>query len=145
MKPKPKPASASKTQLADLIFPTHANDKGTAFGGVILAMADKAAGVCAMRHSGQTCVTVAMDRVEFHIPVRVGDLLIVEAHLERVGRTSMTIAVDVFSEELRSGRRQRTNTCHVTMVAVDNHGRPSPVPPLEGARRRGVGAGRSKS
>ena len=127
---KPKPASASNTQLADLILPNHANTMGTVFGGKILAMADKAAGVCAMRHSGQTCVTVAMDRVEFLVPVRVGDLLIVEAYLERVGRTSMGIEVDVFTEDLRSGKRRRTNTCHVTMVAVNKKGRPAPVPRL---------------
>ncbi len=130
MKLQAKPASVSNTQLADVIFPHHANAMGTAFGGKILEMADKAAGVCAMRHSGQTCVTVAMDRVEFLIPVRVGDLLIVKASLERVGRTSMAIAVDVFSEDLRSGKRRRTNTCHITMVAVDKKGRPAPVPPL---------------
>lgn len=130
MKLKSKPASASRTQLADVIFPHHANAMGTAFGGIVIAMADKAAGVAAMRHSGQACVTVAMDRVEFLVPVRVGDLLIVEARLVRVGHTSMGIEVDVFTEDLRLGKRRRTNTCHVTMVAVDKKGRPAPVPPL---------------
>ncbi|MBI5623813.1 MAG: acyl-CoA thioesterase [Elusimicrobia bacterium] len=126
----PKPASASNTQLADLILPTHANTMGTVFGGKILEMVDKAAGVCAMRHSGKPCVTVAMDRVEFLVPIKVGDLLVVEARLLRAGRTSMEIGVEVFAEDLKRSERRPTNSCKVTMVAVDDQGRPSPVPPL---------------
>ncbi|MBI4351847.1 MAG: acyl-CoA thioesterase, partial [Elusimicrobia bacterium] len=91
MKFKPKPASSSVTQLADVIFPHHANAMGTAFGGIVMAMADKAAGVCAMRHSGQTCVTVAMDRVEFLVPISVGHVLIAEARVNYVGRTSIEV------------------------------------------------------
>ncbi|MFH1724192.1 MAG: acyl-CoA thioesterase [Elusimicrobiota bacterium] len=126
-----KPAKESATQLADFILPSHANTLGTVFGGKILEMVDKAAGVCAMRHSGKPCVTVAMDRVEFLFPIRVGDLIIVEARPKEVGRTSMKIGVDVYAEDVKRGRRTRTNSCQVTMVAVDARGRPSPVPRLK--------------
>ncbi|MBI5211021.1 MAG: acyl-CoA thioesterase [Elusimicrobia bacterium] len=126
-----KPSSASVTRLADLILPTHANTMGKVFGGKVLEMVDKAAGVCAMRHSGKPCVTVAMDRVEFRVPIGVGDFVMVEARLIRVGRTSMEIAVEVQAEDLSKGVRRHTNSCRVTMVAVDRQGRPSPVPPLK--------------
>ena len=130
MKIKPRTAEHSATVLADFILPGSANMVGTVFGGKVLEMVDKAAGVCAMRHSNKLCVTVAMDRVEFHVPIRVGSLLVAESRLARVGRTSMTVRVAVYAEDLMTGRRLRTNSCTVTMVAVDRRGKPTPVPPL---------------
>lgn len=130
-KPQPgKPPRASQTQLADLVLPSEANLYGTVFGGKILEMVDKAAAVCAMRHAGRPCVTVAMDRVEFLVPIRLGSLLSVEAKLQFAGRTSMEVGVEVYAEDIDRGRRVHANTCVVTMVAVDKAGRPVPVPPL---------------
>lgn len=126
----PKPVRASLTQLSDLTYPPNANIHGTVFGGHILQMVDKAAAVCAMRHAGSAVVTVAMDRVEFLIPIRVGDLVIVEAQVNYAGRTSIEVGVEVYSEHLTEGTRLHTNSCLVTMVAVDKKGRPVPVPPL---------------
>lgn len=127
---KPKPVRASFTQLADLILPSEANMYGTVFGGKILEMVDKAAAVCAMRHAGRPCVTVAMERVEFLVPIRLGNLLTVQARVHHAGRTSMEIGVDVYSEDIKKGGRRHTNSCLVTMVAVDERGRPAPVPPV---------------
>lgn len=127
-----KRAADSETRLADLIQPPDANSRGTAFGGKILSMVDKAAGVCAMRHCGKPCVTVAMDRVEFLVPIQVGDFLMVRARLDKVGRTSMTVRVEVYAEDLRSGKRRHTNSCVVTMVAVSPKGKPARVPRLAG-------------
>lgn len=110
--------------------PPDANIRGTIFGGKVLALVDKAAAVAAMRHARRPCVTVAMERVEFLVPISVGDLVIVEAQVNYAGRTSMEIGVEVYAEDLRQGRRRHANTCLVTMVAVDEKGRPSPVPPL---------------
>ena len=126
----PKPVRASRTQLSDLMGPPDANILGSVFGGKILAMVDKAAAVCAMRHSGKPCVTVAMERVEFLIPIHAGDLVIVEAQINCVGRTSMEIGVEVYAEDVGQGRRRHANSCLVTMVAVDSKGRPSPIPGL---------------
>ena len=126
----PKPARASETQLSDLTYPPNANIYGSVFGGFILAMVDKAAAVCAMRHSGRACVTVAMDRVEFLVPIRVGDYVIVEARLNYAGRTSMEVGVEVYAEDLATGSRRHTNSCLVTMVAVDAKGQPAGIPPL---------------
>lgn len=127
---KPKPVRTSLTRLSDLTYPPDANIHGTVFGGTILAMVDKAAAVCAMRHAGKQVVTVAMERVEFMIPIRVGDYVIAEAQVNYAGKTSLEIGVEVYAENLTEGTRRHSNSCLVTMVAVDGQGRPSSVPPL---------------
>ena len=125
-----KAVRESVSDVADLMFPPDANMHGTVFGGKVLQMVDKAASVCAMRHAGKPVVTVAMDRVEFLVPIRVGTFLIASAAVNYVGRTSMEIGVEVYAEDMPGGSRVHTNSCLVTMVAVDQNGRPSPVPPL---------------
>lgn len=125
----PKAVRESVTDVADLMFPPDANMHGTVFGGKVLQMVDKAASVCAMRHAGKPCVTVAMERVEFLIPIRVGTFLIAKARVNYTGHSSMEIGVEVYAEDMPGGTRQHTNSCLVTMVAVED-GRPSPVPPL---------------
>ncbi len=128
--PADKPVRASFTQLSDLMYPTDANFRGTVFGGVILALVDKAAAVCAMRHAGQSCVTVAMDRVEFLVPIQVGDLVIAEAQVNYVGRSSIEVGVEVYAENLTANTRRHTNSCLVTMVAVGKDSKPTQVPGL---------------
>lgn len=128
--PAPKPVRASVTTLSDLMGPPDANLHGTVFGGKVLAMVDKAAAVAAMRHAGRLCVTVAMDRVEFHVPIEVGDVVVAEARVNGVGRSSVEVGVDVYAERPGGGARRHTNSCLVTMVAVDSKRRPAAVPPL---------------
>ncbi|MHB2025523.1 MAG: acyl-CoA thioesterase [Elusimicrobiota bacterium] len=128
--PKAKPVRESLTQLADLMSPPDANMRGTVFGGKILQMVDKAAAVCAMRHAGKDCVTVAMERVEFLVPIQIGDVVTVEARVNLVGRTSLEIGVEVYAEDMVKGLRRHANSCLVTMVAVDKKSRPAPVPGL---------------
>lgn len=126
----PRPSRDSISDVADLMFPPDANMHGTVFGGKVLQMVDKAASVCAMRHSGKPCVTVAMERVEFLVPIHVGTFLIAKAQVNHTGRSSMEVGVEVYAEDMPGGSRVHTNTCLVTMVAVDEHGRPAPIPPL---------------
>lgn len=126
----PKAVRESLTEVADLMFPPDANMHGTVFGGKVLQMVDKAASVCAMRHSGKPCVTVAMERVEFLVPIRVGTFLIAQARVNHAGRTSLEVGVEVYAEDMPGGSRQHTNSCLVTMVAVGEDRRPSAVPPL---------------
>ena len=128
--PKEKPVRDSVTTLSDLTNPPNANIHGTVFGGHILQLVDKAAAVCALRHARAACVTVAMDRVEFLVPIRVGDFVIVEAQINYAGKTSMEIGVEVYAENLLEGTRLHTNSCLVTMVAVDKNNRPVQVPKL---------------
>jgi acyl-CoA hydrolase len=125
-----KPARESISDVADLMFPPDANMHGTVFGGKVLQMVDKAASVCAMRHSGKPVVTVAMERVEFLVPINVGTFLIAKARVNYTGRSSMEIGVEVYAEDMPGGSRVHTNSCLVTMVAVDAERRPSPVPGL---------------
>ena len=127
---KPKPVRASRSQVSDLMNVPQANIHGTVFGGIILQMADKAAAVCAMRHASKPCVTVAMDRVEFLVPIMMGDLVTVEAQVNYVGKTSIEVGVEIYAEMLTKGTRRHANSCLVTMVAIDEKGRPSPVPGL---------------
>lgn len=126
----PRPSRDSVSDVADLMFPPDANMHGTVFGGKVLQMVDKAASVCAMRHSGKPCVTVAMERVEFLVPIHVGTFLIAKAQVNHTGTSSMEVGVEVYAEDMPGGSRVHTNSCLVTMVAVDSEGRPAPVPPL---------------
>lgn len=131
-------------------MPHHVNNLGHVFGGVILSMVDRAAAVAAMRHAGQNCVTVSIDRVDFREPIYSGELVTCMAQVHYVGRTSMEVGVRVDAENLLTGNRRHTNACYLTFVAIDEKGRPVPVPRLrldteddkrrfrEGERRREV-------
>ncbi|MBV6522286.1 MAG: hypothetical protein MNPFHGCM_02432 [Gemmatimonadaceae bacterium] len=112
------------------MMPQHANNLGHVFGGVILAMMDTTAAVAAIRHARSTCVTASIDRVDFREPIHLGDLVLMKASVNYVGRTSMEIGVRVEAEDVLSGRRRHTNSCYLTFVAVDRNGRPMDVPSL---------------
>jgi uncharacterized protein (TIGR00369 family) len=123
--------AASRSQVSELLMPQHVNNLGHVFGGVILSMADRAAAVAAMRHARRPCVTVAIDRVDFREPIYSGELVTCSAQVNYVGRTSMEVGVRVEAEDLIAGTSRHTNTCYLTFVAIDEQGRPVPVPPLE--------------
>lgn len=118
-------------RMLELVFPKDTNYHGTAFGGFVLSLMDKAASVAAVRHCKNNVVTARMDGVDFHVPIRVGDAVALEARVVKVGRTSMTIRVDVYREHLASGEQQLATSGNFVFVAVDAHGRPVPVPPLQ--------------
>ncbi len=130
MASEPKPVSASRLVLAQVMTPLDANIAGNVHGGNIMKLADTAAGVVAIRHSGRNCVTATVDRFDFHAPVYVGNLVTLKASLNYVGRTSMEIGVRVEAEDLRTGRKTHTNSCYITMVALDAEGKPAEVPRL---------------
>ena len=125
-----KPVSASRVILAQEMTPQDANPAGNVHGGHIMKLADSAAGVVSIRHSGRNCVTATVDRFEFYAPVFVGNLVTLYASLNYVGRTSMEVGVRVEAEDLRSGKRTHTNTSYFVMVALDDEGRPVEVPGL---------------
>jgi uncharacterized protein (TIGR00369 family) len=125
-----KPVSATRVVLAQEMTPQDANPAGNVHGGNIMKLADSAAGVVAIRHSGRNCVTAVVDRFVFHAPVFVGNLVLVYASLNHVGRTSMEVGVRVEAEDPRTGKRTHTNSSYFTMVALDDQGRPVEVPPL---------------
>ena len=110
--------------------PEHANLRGYVHGGWIMKLCDEAAGLAAMRHARQPCVTVAIDHMTFREPVRLGDVLSLQAELTWVGRTSIEVEVQVTAETTLTGERTRTNTGYLVYVAIDENERPTPVPPL---------------
>jgi acyl-CoA hydrolase len=121
----------SQHESSQIMMPGHANNLGHVFGGVILAMMDSTAAVAAIRHSRSACVTASIDRVDFREPIYLGDLVVMKASVNFVGRTSMEIGVRVEAEELQTGTRRHTNSCYLTFVAVDDSGRPREVPALK--------------
>src|SRR5687767_15895087 len=125
-----KPVHESQHETSELMMPHHANNLGHVFGGVMLSMMDKTAAVAAFRHSRLNVVTASIDRVDFREPIHVGDLVVMKASVNYVGRTSMEVGVRVEAEELLTGRRRHTNSCYLTFVAVDRNGRPIDVPGL---------------
>lgn len=147
---EPRTPRQSEALVSELMMPHQVNNHGHVFGGVVLSMVDRAAGVSAMRHSGCPCVTVSIDRVDFREPIFTGELVTCKAKVNFVGRTSMEIGVRVEAENLLTSRTRHTNTCLLTFVAIDRSHRPVPVPPLrleteedrqrfkEGQRRREV-------
>jgi acyl-CoA hydrolase len=107
-----------------------ANNAGNVHGGLIMHMCDEVAGIAAVRHSGCRVVTVGMDRMTFGQPVYVGQLVTVKATVNAAWRTSMEVGVRVESENVRTGEKLHTSTAYLTMVALDDDGQPTPVPPL---------------
>ena len=126
-----KTVKESRHETSELMMPGDANNLGHVFGGVILSMMDKCAAIAAFRHSRASVVTASIDRVDFREPIHLGDLLVMKASVNWVGRTSMEVGVRVEAEELLSGRRRHTNSCYLTFVAVDRNGRPIEVPGLD--------------
>ena len=120
----------SQHESSSLMLPPDANNLGNVFGGVVMALVDKTAAVAAIRHARSTCVTASIDRVDFREPIHLGDLVVLKASVNYVGRTSMEIGVRVEAEDLISGVRRHTNSCYVTYVALDENGRPTEVPPV---------------
>lgn len=119
-----------RTEMAQVMQVTDANQAGFTHGGAIMRLVDTAAGVAAMRHAGTRVVTAAVDSLSFHAPVYIGDLVLLTAAVNQAWRTSMEVEVQVHREDPLSGERAHTTTAFVTMVAVDEEGRPVPVPPL---------------
>jgi acyl-CoA hydrolase len=112
------------------MMPQDANNLGHVFGGTILAMMDKTAAVAAIRHARGSCVTASIDRVDFREPVHLGDLVVMKASVNYVGRTSMEVGVRVEAEDLVTGHRRHTNSAYLTFVAVDADGHPVPIPAI---------------
>ena len=127
---EPKPASESHSILVKWMGITDANSAGFVHGGIVMKMCDEAAGIAAVRHSGCRVVTAAMDRMTFLDPVGIGHLLTCRASVNAVWRTSMEVGVRVEAEHPRTGEVHNTSTAYLTMVALDEEGRPTAVPPL---------------
>ena len=126
----PRPVSGSQTQLIQWMGVTDANSAGFIHGGVVMKLCDEAAGAAAVKHSRCRVVTAGVDRMAFLTPVHVGELVTFSASVNAAWRTSMEVGVRVDAENPRTGERRHTNSAYLTMVAVDEEGRPVQVPGL---------------
>lgn len=107
--------------------PSDLNVNGNIFGGWVLSQMDLAGADVASRYSGGAVATVAIDGMQFHTPINVGDLISVYARIEKVGRTSLTIMLEVFADRGMTRERHKVTEGQYTFVAIDKDGRPRPV------------------
>jgi len=126
----PKPVSASRIVLAQIMQVADANIAGNVHGGTIMKLVDNAAGLAAAKHAGGLAVTAVMDEMSFLQPVYLGDLVTLKASVNEAFTTSMEVGVRVESESLTTGRVTHTSSAYLVFVAVDEHGQPRKVPPL---------------
>lgn len=134
-------AGTAQLTMTVLMTPDMANFSGNVHGGTLLKYLDEVAYACASRYAGCYVVTLSVDQVMFREPVHVGELVTFLASVNHTGRTSMEIGIKVITENIRERSVRHTNSCFFTMVAVDEHGRPTAVPELrpnsaDGLRRQ---------
>ncbi len=129
--PIARTVAESAVSLGQSMNPAHANSLGNVHGGHILKLCDECGGIVAARHARRPSVTVAIDSMTFHHPVRVGQLLTLHGRITYVGRTSMEVEVKVEAENLLTGEITHTNSAYFIYVALDPDSRPTQVPRLE--------------
>ncbi|MFN3597203.1 MAG: acyl-CoA thioesterase [Rubricoccaceae bacterium] len=143
----PKPPSVGTCRMNELVLPNDTNTLGNLMGGRLLHLMDICAAIAAQRHSNRTVVTASVDNVDFRSAIKLGEVVVLESVVSRAFTTSMEVEINVWAEDTASGTRRRCNRAYYTFVAVDQSGRPIPVPPLapetpeeveryEGAARR---------
>jgi acyl-CoA hydrolase len=125
-----RPVSVSRTAMTELVLPQDSNMLGNILGGRVMHLIDIAGSIAAHRHCHRQVVTASVDHLDFLNPVRVGDLVILEAQVNRAFHTSIEVGVEVFSEDSSAGVRRHTTQAFLTFVALDDACKPVPVPPL---------------
>ena len=125
-----RPVSASHTEMIELVLPQDANLLGNILGGRVMHLIDIAGAIAAHRHCQRQVVTASVDHLDFLNPVRLGELIVLEAQVNRAFHTSVEVGVEVFSENYNKGDRKHTTTAFLTFVALDESGNPCPVPPV---------------
>jgi acyl-CoA hydrolase len=125
-----KPVRESVSEYAELALPNDANGLGNVLGGKVMHLVDLAAAMAGMRHARRPVVTASVDHMNFLCPVRIGQLIILRSSVNRVFQTSMEIGVRVMVEDLLTGVRQHTSSAYLTFVALDENGKPMPIPPV---------------
>ncbi len=127
-----QPVPRGELAIRTLAMPGDANPNGDIFGGWVLSQMDIAGGITAFDRARGRVATVAVDAMTFHRPVYVGDVLCIYAAIKAVGRTSMTLDMEAWALRGRQGERVKVTEGRFTFVAIDENGRPRPVPPEEG-------------
>lgn len=128
--PSGQPPRQSVVEMTQQVLPGDTNAHGTVFGGKVMQWIDIAGAVCAMRHAREMVVTASFDRVDFHAPAKVGHIMVLKAHVNYTGRTSLEIAVEVLAEDPLTGQRFLTTEALITYVAINKEGQPIAVQPV---------------
>jgi acyl-CoA hydrolase len=121
----------SQVQMVQLVLPTDTNRLGNLLGGRLMEWIDIAAAIAASRHTNRVCVTASVDELNFHHPISQGDVVVLQASVNRVFHTSLEVGVRVSRENLLTGARQYTNAAYLTFVAIDDDGKPVTAPPIK--------------
>src|SRR5215510_6099099 len=122
---------AHQLSMSVLMTPDTANFAGNVHGGTILKLLDQVAYACASRYAGRYVVTLSVDQVMFRQPIHVGELVTFLAAVNHTGTSSMEIGIKVITENIRNKVVRHANSCYFTMIAVDDDGKPTAVPPLQ--------------
>jgi acyl-CoA hydrolase len=128
--PEAKLVRESQAEMVEVVLPNDANPLGSILGGKVMHLIDIAAAIAAYRHSRSYVVTASMDHVDFLHPVRIGELIVLKSSVNRAFHTSMEVGVKVFAENVLTGERRHTSSAFVTFVAIDDQGKPKPIPPV---------------
>ncbi len=125
-----KPVRESLSEYSEITLPNDANGLGNVLGGKVMHLVDLAAALAGIRHARGPVVTAAVDSLRFLHPVRIGQLLVLRSAVNRVFRTSMEIGVKVETETLTTGEMLHTCSAYLTFVALNENGKPAPIPPV---------------
>ncbi|MEL6968575.1 MAG: acyl-CoA thioesterase [Bacteroidota bacterium] len=129
--PTGKRVTASSTTMTEMIMPNDANPMGNLMGGNLLRWMDIVSGICAGKHCERHVVTASVDQVSFTKPIRIGDVITLEATVTRAFRTSVEVFVEVYATDIKGHNPRRSNSAYYTFVALDQeNGTPVPVPPV---------------
>lgn len=123
-----RPVSDSTVEMNEVVFPNDANNFGNILGGKVMHLIDIAGSIAARRHTRRLVVTAAVDSLSFLSPIKVGDLIVLKASVNRTFKTSLEVGVKVFSENTQTGERKHTSSAYLTYVALDDNGKPTPIP-----------------
>lgn len=144
----PRPVSDSRSERSEIIFPGDANALGNLFGGRLMMFMDLCGALAAARHARSIVVTASIDHIDFLSPVRIGELLILKASVNRAFRTSMEVGVKAMVEDVERSTLRHVSSAYITFVAMDRQGKSFEVPQLlletDHERRRYEDAGRRR-
>lgn len=121
---KARKVSESQITMTELVLPHHTNQLGNLLGGQLMHWIDICAALCAAKHNHRICVTAAVDRIDFHHPVKLGDAVVLVSSVNRVFNTSLEVGVKVFAQTFKEGITKHTNSAYLTFVSVDSEGKP---------------------
>jgi acyl-CoA hydrolase len=138
----------SHVEMVEMVLPNDTNRLGNLLGGRLMHWIDIAAAIAASRHTNRVCVTASVDELNFLDPIKQGEVVTLQASVNRVFTTSMEVGVRITKENLLTGERKHANSAYLTFVSIDDEGKPVPAPPIKPVtkeeKRRYADAGRRR-